>query len=220
VLPDLSAVHAEQEYNRKRETITSLIWGNFRSLDAKELDLIEQILDINCVGRLSINDVKFFSQILDINARSVDCTEIELRWAQNIPVDHPSLSEFGIETLQSDEAKNTLRTRIADARDPGAPLTFEEVIDRGLLSLRFLQSPAATDPAALANTLRAIAHPNLKAKVLNLLQGALTPESQLAELSSFLPSFAEALLAALDSISADHEMNRMRVESIRSKTQA
>jgi hypothetical protein len=218
-LPSLTALHIEEEYHKQREAVSASIWGKFSRLDSQELDRIEQILDGEQVGQLGSGDLAFFQRILEIHGRPPNKAARELRWAEKVPVDHPSLSEFGLDKLQTQKAHDVIRAKIATAQEPDAPQTFQETLNRGRLSLRFLQSAEARDTAAIQGVLNSASDHYLIAKVSRLLREAQTPERQLPELSTLLPPFAEALLGALKNLCANDEMNRIRVESIMSRAE-
>lgn len=219
ILPNLAALHAEEDFQKQEDAISAFIWGKFALLEPLELDRIEQLLDGDSVGRISPNSFDFYQEILEVNERTVGRARRELRWAQKVPIDVPFSWASIEQSLKTEEAKRALRQRLDAAQDPDAPRTFRETLDRdgSHLSLPFLRSTEAGDAEALWQILRSISNPRLVGKVTILLREAQRPEMRSAEASPYLSRFSEALLSALQKLSDENAMNKIRVDSIRSK---
>lgn len=217
--PNFAALNAEEDFRKQCLAISNSIWEKFAPLEPQELDRIEQFLDGNYVGRLGPRDLDFYQRILEVHGRIPNRAQRELRWAQRVLLIDLPLLASAEQWLKTEEAKCALRERFDAAQDPGAPQTFKETLDRPLLSLRFLKSIEAGDAEALEQILRTISDPQLIDKLSILLREAQTPTLHSAELSPFLSGFAEALLCALQKLSEENEMNKIRVDLIRSRAQ-
>ncbi len=219
-LPNLAALESEQNLRKQRAAISASIWGKFAPLEPQELDRIEQLLDGDDVGDLGPGDLDFFQQILEAHERAPNRAQRELLWAQRVSIDRAPL-DSAEQRLKTEEAKRALRERLDAAQDPGAPQTFKETLDRdgSRLCLPFLRSTEAGDAEAHEQILRSISNPQLAAKLTGLLREAQTPGMHTAESFPFLSRFTEALSRALQKLSDENAMNKIRVDSIRRTAQ-
>jgi hypothetical protein len=169
------------------------------------------LLDGDEIARVGGADLGFYLDILEMHGLKPNRSAYELRWAQKIPVAHGMLSEFRLDRLKTDEAKNTIRARVNAAQDPQAPHTFREVLEHHRLSAGFLQSPEAADSAAIERILRETSRRDLITDLTILFRQATIPGQLLPEISEIAPPFATALSDVLDRLSAESEINKIRV---------
>jgi hypothetical protein len=125
------------------------------------------------------------------------------------------LSEFRLDRLRTDEAKNVIRARVNAAQGPLAPQTFREALEHHRLSAPFLQSPETTDNAAIEQILRETSRRGLITDLSMLLRQATHSGQLLPDVFELAPPFAAALPDVLDSLSAESEINKLRVNAIR-----
>ena len=214
-LPDLKALEVGREFRERIEAISASIWGKFGSFTADEIARLQSFLDGDELARVGGADLGFYLDILEMHGLQPNRSTYEIRWAQSVPVAHGMLSEFHLDRLQADEAKNTVRARVNAALDPQEPQTFTAALEQHRLSASFLQSPEATDRAAIERVLRETSRRGLITDLTILLQQATQPGQLLPEVFELAPPFAAALSDVLDSLSAESEINKVRVDAIR-----
>jgi hypothetical protein len=215
VLPDLAALHAEEKFQRQREAISASIWGKFEPLTPDELGLIRSLLDGDEIAKVGAGDLQFYLDILQMHGLALDKASYELKWAQRVPIAHGGLSEFRFDRLKTEEAKNMIRARVNAAQDPQAPQTLKEALDCHRLSATFLQSAEATDRAAIEKILKETTRKDLLTDLTILFREATIPGQLLPEIFELAPPFAAAISDVLDNLSAESEINKIRVNAIR-----
>jgi hypothetical protein len=214
-LPDLEALEVERKFRERIEAIAASIWGKFGSFTADEIARLQSLLDGDEIARFRGADLGFYLDVLEMHGLKLNRAAYELRWAQKVPVARGMLSEFRLDRLKTDEAKNTIRARVNAAQDPQAPQTFREALEHHRLSAAFLQSPEAADSVAIERILRETSRRDMITDLTILFRQATIPGQLLPEIFELTPPFAAALSAVLDSLSAESEINKIRVNAIR-----